>query len=97
MNKIEEIISKENGKVIIDFWATWCGPCRMLSPVLDEIVSENTDIKVFRFNVDENQELVEQLKISNVPTLLFYNNGKLLDTTSGIKSKQEILEIINKK
>lgn len=97
MNKIEEIISEENGKVIIDFWATWCGPCRMLSPVLDEIVSENTDIKVFRFNVDENQELVEQLKISNVPTLLFYNNGKLLDTTSGIKSKQEILEIINKK
>ena len=97
MNKIEEIISKENGKVIIDFWATWCGPCKMLSPVLDEIVSENIDIKVFRFNVDENQELVEQLKISNVPTLLFYNNGKLLDTTSGIKSKQEILEIINKK
>lgn len=97
MNKIEEIISKENGKVIIDFWATWCGPCRMLSPVLDEIVNENTDIKVFKFNVDENQDLVEQLKISNVPTLLFYNNGKLLDTTSGIKSKQEILEIINRK
>jgi len=97
MNKIEEIISKENGKVIIDFWATWCGPCRMLSPILDEIVNENTDIKVFKFNVDENQDLVEQLKISNVPTLLFYNNGKLLDTISGIKSKQEILEIINKK
>lgn len=97
MNKIEEIISKENGKVIIDFWATWCGPCRMLSPVLDEIVNENNDIQVFKFNVDENQDLVEQLKISNVPTLLFYNNGKLLDTTSGIKSKQEILEIINKK
>lgn len=97
MNKIEEIIGKENGKVIIDFWATWCGPCRMLSPVLDEIVNENTDIKVFKFNVDENQELIEQLKISNVPTLLFYNNGKLLDTTSGIKSKQEILEIINRK
>lgn len=97
MNKIEEIISKENGKVIIDFWATWCGPCRMLSPVLDEIVSENVDIKLFKFDVDENQELIEQLKISNVPTLLFYNNGKLLDTTSGIKSKQEILEIINRK
>lgn len=97
MNKIEEIISKENGKVIIDFWATWCGPCKMLSPVLDEIVSENNDIQVFKFNVDENQDLVEQLKISNVPTLLFYNNGKLLDTTSGIKSKQEILEIINRK
>lgn len=97
MNKIEEIISKENGKVIIDLWATWCGPCRMLSPVLDEIISENADIKLFKFDVDENQELVEQLKISNVPTLLFYNNGKLLDTTSGIKSKQEILEIINKK
>lgn len=97
MNKIEEIISKENGKVIIDFWATWCGPCRMLSSILDEIVNENTNIKLFKFDVDENQELVEQLKISNVPTLLFYNNGKLLDITSGIKSKQEILEIINRK
>lgn len=97
MNKIEEIISKENGKVIIDFWATWCGPCRMLSPVLDEIVSENADIKLFKFDVDENQELVEQFRISNVPTLLFYNNGKLLDIINGLKSKQEILEIINRK
>lgn len=97
MNKIEEIISKENGKVIIDFWATWCGPCRMLSPVLDEIIGENADIKLFKFDVDENQELVEQFRISNVPTLLFYNNGKLLDIINGLKSKQEILEIINRK
>ena len=88
-------IEHTKGIVIIDFWAPWCGPCRMLSPILDEIKQEQ-NIELIKVNVDDNSNLVEQFNIQNVPTLVFYKDGILKDTISGLKSKQEILDILVK-
>ena len=90
-----ENIEQTKGTVIVDFWAPWCGPCRMLSPVLDEIQQENKDVKIIKINVDENQELVEKYNIQNVPTLVVYRNGKQIKRMSGFIDKKSVINIIN--
>ena len=90
-------ITNTNKLVLIDFFATWCGPCKMLSPIISEIANEySNSIKVCKVNVDENQELAIQYNIVSIPTLMFFKNGKLLKTIVGFHSKGELNEIINK-
>ena len=79
---------------IIDFSASWCGPCNALSPILDEI-SENTEIKVFKIDVDENQDLAIAHGVRSVPTMLFFKSGELIDRLTGMRRKEEILEVFN--
>lgn len=89
----EALQSKE--KVLIDFWASWCGPCRMLSPVIDQIAEENhAGIKVCKVNVDEQPELAQQFGVMSIPTLVILKDGKQVTSSVGAQPKQVILDMI---
>ena len=89
---------KNSGKIILlDFYADWCGPCRMLSPVVDEFTEENPDFVVGKINVDKEPELSEEFGVSSIPMLVVMKDGKILNKSVGAKSKQQILEMIEKK
>lgn len=82
--------------LMVDFWATWCGPCRILSPTVDEIAEEYADrINVAKCNVDDADEIAMQYRIMSIPTLLFFKNGEVVDKRVGVVSKDEIVSIIN--
>ena len=82
--------------VIVDFWATWCGPCRMLSPLLDEIEEEMSDkITVVKVNVDDADEIAMRYRIMSIPTLLFFKNGQVVDKTVGAMPKSTLVDKIN--
>lgn len=82
--------------VLVDFWATWCGPCRMIAPTIEEIANEfDGKIKVGKVNVDDNMGLATEYRIEVIPTLLFFKNGAVIKKTTGVLEKQEIVAIIN--
>ena len=82
--------------VLVDFWATWCGPCRMLSPLLDEVEEEMADkISVVKVNVDDADEIAMKYRIMNIPTLLFFKGGQLVDKTVGAMPKNVLVDKIN--
>lgn len=81
--------------VLLDFWASWCGPCRMVSPIIDEIAHECTDIKVGKVNVDEQKELAAQYGVMSIPTLLVLKDGKVVNTSVGARSKEQILQMVS--
>ena len=88
-----EVIKSEK-TILLDFWASWCGPCKMLSPVVDEIADETPDIKVGKINVDEENELAARFGISSIPTLVVMKNGKIEASSVGVRPKSEILAMI---
>ena len=88
-----EVLGSEK-PVLLDFWASWCGPCRALSPVLDELAGERGDIKVVKADVDENRELARKFRVMSVPTLVVFKNGEVVSRSSGVKSKEEISAMI---
>lgn len=90
----ESEVLKSDKPVLVDFWATWCGPCAMLAPIIKEIADENPDIKVCKADVDENMELAQQYKISVVPTILAFKDGNLVNQISGAESKEQILAML---
>ena len=82
--------------VIVDFWATWCGPCRMLSPLLDEVEAEMADkVEVVKVNVDDADEIAMRFRIMSIPTLLFFKNGAMVDRSVGAMPKSALVEKIN--
>ena len=82
--------------VVVDFWATWCGPCRMLSPLLDEVEEEMADkISVVKVNVDDADEIAAKYRIMSIPTLLFFKDGQIVDKTVGAMPKNVLVEKIN--
>jgi thioredoxin 1 len=91
----ESEVLAENRTVLIDFWATWCGPCQMIAPIVEEIAEERTDIKVGKVNVDEEPELAAAFGISSIPTLAVVKNKQVVDSIVGYRAKDEILSHLN--
>lgn len=93
-DNFENEVVKSEKKVLLDFWATWCGPCLMVSPIVDEIAKERTDIKVGKVNVDEQPELAAAFEISSIPTLIVIENGKAVNKSVGAVPKATILAML---
>lgn len=89
---IDEVIKE--GKVLVDCYATWCGPCRMLAPIIEEIAKEKTDIKFYKLNVDDNPSTSIKYGIMSIPTLLIFENGELKNQSVGFKDKNELNELL---
>ena len=88
-----EVMNSER-KVMLDFWAPWCGPCRMVVPLVEEIAKERPDIKVGKINVDENPELAKQFGVFSIPTLVVMENGKIVRQEQGARPKKAILSML---
>ena len=88
-----EVLNSEK-KVLLDFWAPWCGPCRMVVPIVEEIAAERPDIKVGKINVDEEAELASQFGIMSIPTLVVIENGKIVNQAMGARTKEAILGML---
>ena len=93
-NNFQNEIMNSEKPVLLDFWAPWCAPCRMLAPVVEEIANERADIKVGKINIDEQSELANKFGIMSIPTLVVMKNGKIVQQVSGVRTKNAILEML---
>ena len=91
----KESVLQSDKPVLVDFWATWCGPCRMLLPIIEEIASEEHDFKVGKINADEQPELVNQFKVRTIPTLMVFKNGEVVNKHTGVIPKEEVIRLVN--
>ena len=89
----EEVMSSEK-PVLLDFWAGWCGPCRMVSPIVDEIAEERSDVKVCKVNIDEQGELAAAFGVMSIPTLIVMKDGKIVNQAAGARPKGQILAML---
>ena len=96
-NEEFNVLTKKEGIVLIDFYANWCGPCKMLTPVLEQFAEKTAgEVEIYKVDVDENPELCGQFNISSIPTLLFFKNGNLIFRELGFRSLDYLKEILNK-
>ncbi len=90
--EFDEVIKE--GKVLIDCYASWCGPCQMISPIIEEIASENKEYRFYKLDVDDAQTVTKEYGVMSIPSLLVFNDGKLIDKSVGLKSKSEIKDLL---
>lgn len=93
-NNFQNEIINSDKPVLLDFWAPWCAPCRMVGPILEEIAGERSDIKIGKINVDEQPELASQFRVMSIPTLIVIKDGKIVNQSMGAKPKNAILAML---
>lgn len=93
-SNFEKEVLQAEGKVLVDFWAAWCGPCQMLSPIVEEVAAEVGDVKVGKVNVDEEPVLAIKYGIASIPALLVFENGEVVNKSIGYIEKDEVLDLI---
>ena len=94
LENFDQEVLHSDKTVLLDFWATWCGPCRMVAPILEEIAGERPDIKVCKVNVDEQPELASRYRIMSIPTLMVVKNGQVVNQAVGARPKSQILSML---
>ena len=90
----DEVVLNNEKPVIVDFWASWCGPCKMLSPIMEEVASENDSFVVASLNVDENMDLAQEYMISSIPCLVVFKDGGEVNRSVGLVSKEEVVALV---
>ena len=90
----EKAVKTPNKTVLVDFWAAWCGPCRMIAPVLEEIAKERQDVMVLKVNVDQEQDIAAKYDVQSIPTLIVFKNGKPINKQVGFRGKEHILALL---
>ena len=93
-DNFDKEITESKEAVLVDFWAAWCMPCKMLSPVIDEVAEERKDVKICKINIDEEQELAIRFGIMSIPTVMVFKGGKVAGKSIGLVSKEEILSLL---
>ena len=93
-DNFQEIVMESDRKVLLDFWAPWCGPCQMLLPVIEELAGQVQDAKICKINVDEERELAKQFRVMSIPTLVVMDQGQVVQRSLGYKPKDEVLELL---
>ena len=95
-DNFEELVAKNKGLALVDFWATWCGPCQMQAPIIEQLAEELDDVTVGKINVDEQQDLAMLYGVMSIPTIMLFKNGECVSTQVGYTTKEDLLALVEK-
>lgn len=95
VDNFEKEVLQSDKPVLVDFWATWCGPCKVVLPIIEELAEEVTSAKICKINVDEEASLAQKFKIMTIPTLLVFKDGEVVNKSVGVVNKEQVLELLN--